>query len=177
MHLHLVRSETRHWIVLRRYRLAARIDASAEEISAIRRHRIDRCQLFVDPRRQDFFARAEAANERAAAVSHWVETPEQMLKAVAQTWGHSLSAMTLYARTLLAFRLTVGNLVDGAVVEAPTLAAIIEIENAISACVDALDAAVSAALAYQHGSEDVLAPGEPDTGTPPSRWLRGGRAW
>ena len=168
MLLHLSRSRS-PW--LRRYRLSVKLEASPQELRAISDHRLDAHEIFADPFRDRLVERADAARARAAALGWWIDTDAKLAKLYLET----ARSLVLGIRARLAFRLTVGNLVRGVVVENGDLAAIVVIERALIACVDTLDAAVNAALSFEHQSEDVLAPGTEDDTVPPSRWLGGGR--
>jgi hypothetical protein len=177
MQLHLSRTEVRRFGLFRCYRLEARLDDTPEKIAALQRHRIVLCELFGDPAREAHYRRAQAEHEAAAKVSHWVDSPEAMLKSVWQEWAHSSRAMALYARTMLAFRITVGDLVAGVVIEHKHLALILEVEHHLIASIDALQAFLAAGLDYQHGREDAYVPGRDDPGTPPAHWLSDRRRW
>jgi hypothetical protein len=102
--------------------------------------------------------------------SWWVETPEELAKRALGVWVETGRHLTLTTRALLAFRITVGDLVRGVSIENRNLMAMMEIERVLVTAIDALDTTVAAALGFERTSEDVLAPGEDDNGITPARW-------
>ena len=165
MLLHL--SRTRSWWGL--YRLTARLDVSPDERQAIFAHPIHRYEIFYDPNRDQLFDRAERADQRARALP-WFPPNEKRLATEATYWLETIRSIVLSLRALATFRLTVKHLVNGLTITNYDLAAICQIEAAITDTVDRLNALVDAALAFDQQQQTVLAPGEDDDRTPSSAW-------
>ena len=171
MLLHL--SRTRSWGL---YRLTARLDLSPEERQAIYANGIHRYEIFHDPKRDELLDRAEAADKRLRALP-WFPPNNQLAATVGKEWLESTRSLVLVIRALACFRLTVKHLVNGVTISNFDLAAIRQVEAAITDTVDHLQAAVAAAIAFEQKHEDVLAPGEDDDRTPPPAWPPRRQRW
>jgi len=176
MLLHISRTRSRA-LFRPRYRLSARLDLSPEERQAIYGHRIDRYEIFYDPKRDELVQRAHQADQRARALPWFSLSGERMLLNAGKDWLETIRYIGFMIRARAAFRLTVGDLVRGVTITNAKLAAIRQIETAITETVDHLNAAVEAGLAFDHQREDVLAPGEDDQRIPPPAWPPRSRRW
>jgi hypothetical protein len=159
------------------YHLTARLDLSPEERQAIYAHGIHRYEIFYDPKRDELLLRAHQADQRARSLPWFPTTSEQMLANVGKEWLETIRYISLTTRALATFRVTVGDLVRGVTITNAKLAAIRQIEVAITEAVDHLNAAVEAGFAFDHQREDILAPGEDDERVPPPAWPPRSRRW
>ena len=128
MLLHISRSRPRPFL-FRTYCLAARLEVSAEELSAIRAHRLDRFEIFADPFRDHLLARADKARERQRAMPWIMDTPQQ----VGALWLEIGREMTLLVRARWSFRITIGDLIAGVSISNRSLNAIRETERVLVA--------------------------------------------
>ena len=170
MMLHIARSRPHTLLLLRNYRIDVRLDVSPEEHQVIRAHNLHKIEIFYDPHRDDLIAQAEAARARYQALPWFSGTHgHDTLTTVRESWRENAANI----RALLAFRLTVGNLISGVSITNRRLSEISKVEHVLQACVDDIKATVDAALHYQDGYEDIHAPDD-DDGKPrhtnPSEW-------
>lgn len=168
MLLHIVRSSPRRWLLLRSYRIDARLELSPQELQVIRSHRLHRFEVFVDPYRDHLRARADAAYSRQKALPLFLLDGHQLRS----LWLETVRELSLLIRARFAFRITIADLIAGVSITNPSLNAILDIEHVLQASVDAIAGTVSAALDYQDGHESITAPEDPDTGTPPDQWTK-----
>lgn len=167
MMLHIARSRPFAFF-FSTYRIDARLEVSPEEHQAIRAHRLDKFEIFHDPYRDHLAAQAEAARGRVKALPWFSKTPEADALLTVRETGRELAFLI---RARFAFRITVGNLIAGVSITNRGLNDIAKIEHVLHESVDAIAGTVAAALAYEHGDQDVLAPSRPeDDVTPPNKW-------
>ena len=172
MHTHLARSTT-GLLFGTKYRLAIRLYVDADELRIIRQHALGRIEVFADPLRDAFAADAAAAHDKAKARGLFVTTARDATAITAS----ELTALVSTVRALLAFKLSVADLLRGVTIEHRSLRAISDIEKILTDYIDALDAAVRAAGSYAEPTEDIFAPDTdaPDAGVPPRQWTRSWR--
>lgn len=169
MYSHVARSETHSWFGAVRYHLTAQIHLTPEETQIMEHHRLRRIEVFYDPMRDEFSGKAESAHEKAKARG-WFVTTARDASAVCAAEICSL-AFTL--RALLAFNITLDDLVRGVTITNRSLQAIGEIEQVVTACIDHIDRTVRSARSYADKTEDIFEPGpEDDRGLPPNQWPR-----
>jgi hypothetical protein len=171
MYTHVSRSQTRSLLGCKRYVLAVRLYVTQLERDVVDRHRLERIELFHDPRREQFDADAMAAHANAKSHGLFVTKARDSTTICIS----EISALVSSIRALLAFRITVADLLRGVTIQHRSLQAIRDIEEVLTACIDSIDRSVQAALSYSDQSEDIFAPG-PDTDTTiaPNAWVR---AW
>ena len=169
MYSHVSRSETRSLFGFLRYRLTAQIQLTPQEMQVMERHRLRRIEIFYDPIRDELTGKAESAHEKARARGWFVTTARDASAICASEIYAVVSAI----RALLAFNITLDDLVRGVTITHSSLQAIGEIEQVLIACIDRIDQAVRSARSFADETEDIFAPGtEPDTGLPPNQWPR-----
>lgn len=172
MYTHVSRSQTRSVLGRRRYVLAVRLYLTPPERHIIERHRLMRIELFHDPRREQLEADAIAAHAKAKSHGLFVTSARDSLNiCIAE-----ISALVSSVRALLAFRITIADLLDGVTIQHRSLQAIGDIEHVLAACIDRIDHNVQAALSYSDQTEDIFAPGaDDDTTVAPNAWARNWR--
>ena len=161
MMLHITRSRPYILFPFRTYRLDAKLDVTPQEYAIIRAHKLHSFEIFHDPHRDHLIAQAEAARARVRAMpSVWFsKTPERdTLVAIRESWREN----GYWIRSMLAFRITIGNLISGISITNRRLTEISKVENVLHQSVDDIEATVAAALRFQDGYEDVHAPGRDD---------------
>jgi len=169
MYSHIARSESRSFLGFRQYRLAARIHLTAPEIQIVERHRLRRIEIFYDPIRDELNAGAERAHERAKARGLFV-TRASDASAICLS---EMRALVSTIRALLAFNITIADLLRGVTITNRSLRAIAEIERVITDCIDDIDRYLQSARRYTDQAEDIFAPGtDDDAAVPPNQWPR-----
>ena len=169
MYSHIARSESRSFLGFKHYRLTARIHLTAQEIQIVERHRLRRIEIFYDPIRDELNAGAERAHEGAKARGLFV-TRARDASAICVS---EMSALVSTIRALLAFNITVADLLRGVTITNRSLRAIAEIEQIIIDCIDDIDRTLQTARRYTDQTEDIFAPGtDDDTTAPPHQWPR-----
>lgn len=169
MYSHVTRSRTQTWLGFTRYQLTAQIHATPEEREIIRHHRLTHIEIFHDPLREEYHTRAATAHDAAKA--------RGLLLFKARDAGavcaSELRALIATTRALRAFHVSAGDLLHGVTIRHRSLQAIVEVERAIIACIDAIERSVAAARSYAHSTEDIFAPGhEEDAAEPTAEWTR-----
>src|SRR5215467_4177553 len=135
MYSHIARSETRSLLGFRQYRLTAKIHLTPEELHLVERHRLYRIEIFHDPIRDEFDANATSEHEKAKARGLFV-TKARDASAICVS---EIRALVSTIRALLAFGITVADLLRGVTITNPSLRAIGEIEQVIVECLDHID--------------------------------------
>jgi hypothetical protein len=166
MLLHLARSETRRWTGRRLYSFRAALDCNADERRIILAHGLDRERVYTAPFAFDLQARAEAAHERAYKLSVWKSSN------LPSIYWHSGKTLALAIRSRLAFHVTVGDLLRGAILQSTDLAEIREAEAAINEAFVRLDASIDQARRFEAGDEILVTPIEDDPPAHPATWPR-----
>lgn len=156
MMLHMVRSRPHTLLLLRTYRLDARLEVAPDERAVIRAHKLHKFEIFADPYRDHLLARADAARDHQKALP-WFITRDEDRAALYRELGRELAAL-VGAR--LCFRITIGNLISGISITNRRLTDIAKVEHVLHKSVDAIAATVAAALRYQDHYEDIHAPGD-----------------
>ena len=169
MYSHVSRSETRSVFGFLRYRLSAQLYLTAQEMQIMEHHRLKRIEIFHDPFRDTLNANAESAHEQAKARGLFV-TSARDASAICVA---ELRALALMIRALLAFNITLDDLLRGVTITHSSLRAIGEIEQVLIDCIDHIDRALQSARRYAGETEDIFEPGPDDPATvPPSQWPR-----
>ena len=169
MYSHVVRSETVSIFGLTRYRLSAQFRPTPDQLALIQHHRLHRLEIFHDPSREEFDAAAAAAHEKARALGFFVT---KALDA-ASVCASEVRALAATIRALRAFKITLGDLLQGVTITNRSLRAIQDIERVIVECIDDIDRSLRAARSYSDQTEDIYAPGtEGDDAIPPRHWTR-----
>jgi hypothetical protein len=169
MYSHISRSETRSFLGVRRYCLTAKIHLTPQELHIIERHCLYRIEIFHDPNRDELNANAASAHEKAKARG-WFVTKARDASAVC---GSEIQALVSTIRALLAFNVTVADLLRGVVITNRSLRAIAEIEQVLVDCIDHINRSLQTARSYSDETEDIFAPGtNDDTTVPPNQWPR-----
>jgi hypothetical protein len=169
MYSHIARSESRSFLGFKQYRLTARLHLTAQEIQIVERHRLRRIEIFYDPIRDELNANAERAHEKAKARGLFV-TRAGDASAICVS---EMRALVSTIRALLAFNITVADLLRGVTITNRSLRAIAEIEQVIIDCIDDIDRSLQTARRYVHETEDIFAPGtDDDAAVPPNQWPR-----
>jgi hypothetical protein len=168
MHTHIQRA-TSGWL-FKKYLLSVKIFVDTDELTVIKQNRLDRIETFVDPAREAFEDAATAAHAEAGKRGVIV-TRARDTAAIAAA---EVRALISTARSLVAFKITVADLLRGVTIENRSLRAIADIEQVMVEFIDRLEAVVQAAARFDHRGEDAYAPGtdEPDAGVPPAQWAR-----
>ena len=172
MYSHISRSETRSFWGFKRYQLSARLYVAADERGILARHRLQRIEIFHDPLRDELEASAVTAHDRASAGGLFV-TKARVAAAITAS---EVSALTSAIRALRAFRITVGDLLDGVTITHRSLREIGHIEQVLKDSIDQIDQHLQTAGAYSGETEDIFMPGTDDDTTPPAEWPRVWRA-
>src|SRR5216684_1569760 len=166
MYSHIARSESRSFLGFKQYRLTARIHLTAHEIQMVERHRLRRIEIFYDPIRDELNAGAERAHERAKARGLFV-TRASDASAICLS---EMRALVSTIRALLAFNITIADLLRGVTITNRSLRAIAEIERVITDCIDDIDRYLQSARRYTDQAEDIFAPGtDDDAAVPPNQ--------
>jgi hypothetical protein len=131
-------------------------------------HCLYRIEIVHDPIREELDARATSAHEKARARG-WFVTSARDTSAVCVS---EVRALVLAIRALLAFNITVADLLRGVTITNQSLRAIGEIEQVLIECIDQIDRALQSARSYADETEDIFAPGADDEGMPPHLWPR-----
>jgi hypothetical protein len=169
MYSHVARSETRSFFGFKRYCLMAKIHLTPQELHIMEHHRLYRIEIFHDPIRDELDAKAASEHEKAKARGLFVTTTRDASAICAA----ELRALVSAIRALLAFNITVADLVRGVTITNPSLRAISEIEKVLVECIDHIDRALQTARSYSDETEDIFAPGtNDDTTVPPNQWSR-----
>jgi hypothetical protein len=169
MYSHISRSETRSFLGVRRYCLTAKIHLTPQEIHIIEYHCLYRIEIFHDPIRDGLDADATSAHEKARARG-WFVTKARDASAVCAS---EIQTLVLTIRALLAFNITVADLLRGVTITNRSLRAIGEIEQVLIDCIDHIDRWLQTARSYSDETEDIFAPGtNDDTTVPPNQWPR-----
>jgi len=167
MHSHISRSETRSLLGLKRYCLTAKIHLTPEELHIMEHHQLYRIEIFHDPIRDELEAKATSEHEKAKARGLFV-TAARDASAVCVS---EVRALVSTIRALLAFNITVADLLRGVTITNQSLQAIGQIEQLLIDCIDQIDRALQSARSYAGEIEDIFAPGtNDDTTVPPNRW-------
>jgi len=133
------------------------------------RHRLRRIEIFYDPIRDELNASAERAHERAKARGFFV-TKASDASAICMS---EMSALVSTIRALLAFNITVADLLRGVTITNRSLRAIAEIEQVIIDCIDDIDRSLQTARRYADETEDIFAPEtDDDAMVHPNQWPR-----
>src|SRR6266478_2034948 len=74
MYSHISRSETRSFLVFKRYCLTAKIHLTPHELHIMEHHRLYRIEIFHDPIRDELDAKATSEHEKAKARGLFVTT-------------------------------------------------------------------------------------------------------
>jgi hypothetical protein len=169
MYSHISRSETTTFFGLRRYCLSAQIHLTPQEMHLAERYRLNRIEVFHDPIRDDLSANVGSAHGRAKARGLFV-TKARDASAICAAEIH---AVVSTIRALLAFNITLDDLLRGVTITHSSLRAIGEIEQVVIECIDHIDRAVRTARSYADETEDIFTPGtDDDAGLPPNLWPR-----
>jgi hypothetical protein len=169
MYSHIARSETRSFFGFRQYSLTAKLHLTPQEIQLVERHRLRRIEIFYDPIRDEFNENAKRAHERAKARGLFVTKAGD----AAAVCVSEMCALVATVRALLAFDITVADLLRGVTITNRSLRAIADIEQVIISCIDDIDRSLQAARRYAEEAEDIFAPGtDDDTRVPPNQWLQ-----
>jgi|SRR6185503_14853886 hypothetical protein len=168
MYKHLARSETRSFWGFARYQLSARLYVTPDERRILTRHRLQRIEIFHDPVRDDLEASTIAAHDSAKARGLFVTK----VRDAAAITASEISAITSAIRALRAFRITVGDLLDGVTITHRSLREIGHIEQILKDSIDDIDQSLQTAVAYSGETEDIFMPGTDDDTTPPAEWPR-----
>jgi hypothetical protein len=169
MYSQVRRFETQSFFGTKHYCLTAQIHATQDELHLINHGRLGRIEVFHDPLREHFAAAAAAAHEKAKARGLFVTRARDATAVV----GAELRTFIATYRALNAFNVTVADLLAGVTVEHKSLQAIMEIERAITECIDSVERFLRAARNYHDTTEDIFAPGtDEDPGVPPTQWPR-----
>jgi len=171
MYSHIARSESRSFLGFKQYRLTARLHLTAREIQIVERHRLRRFEIFYDPIRDELNANAVRAHERAKACGLFVTKASD----ASTICVSEMRALVSTIRALLAFNITVADLLRGVTITNRSLRGIAAIEQVIIDCIDDIDRSLQTARRYVDETEDIFAPGtDDDASVPPNQWPR---AW
>ena len=133
------------------------------------RHRLYRIEIFYDPIRDELDAHATSEHEKAKARGLFT-TKARDASAVCVS---EIRALVSTIRALLAFNITVADLLRGVTITNQSLRAIGEIEQVLTDCIDQIDRSLQTARSYSDETEDIFAPGvDNDTTVPPNLWPR-----
>lgn len=135
----------------------------------MKRHGLQRIEIFYDPIRDELNARAERAHESAKSRGLF---PTRVGDA-STVCASEISALVSTIRALLAFNITVVDLLRGVTITNRSLRAINEIEQVLIDCIDHVDQSLETARRYTDETEDIFGPGTNDDATvPPNQWPR-----
>jgi len=172
MFLYLKRSQRPTWLGTTVYKLVAYIEATDEERRIIHAHDFAGHLAYIVPldHVEDLERRADTAWQRQRKFSVFRrEDTAQLL------WQNAkVLTLAIRARYALhaAFRVTIGDLLAGTVIEGD-MAEVLETEASISKAFDALKRLIDHAAAFEQDSETVLEPDDDDDSlSPPSTWPR-----
>lgn len=130
-------------------------------------HQLSCIEVFHDPIRDELEAKATSEHEKAKAHGLFV-TAARDASAVCVS---ELRALVSAIRALLAFDITVADLLRGVTITNESLRAISDIEKVLIDCIDNIDRALHTARSYSDDTEDIFAPGtKDDASVPPHRW-------
>ena len=135
-------------------------------VAIISAHAFSRTLIYVSPQALDLATRADAASEHQRQLSVWRQDDQPTL-----IWDN-LKAITLAARSRLAFCITVNDLLAGTSITS-SLPDVLAAERVITQAFDHLSQLVAHAHSFEQGAEVVLVPDSAaDTPalTPPSGW-------
>ncbi len=166
MLLHLARSETRRWTGRRVYILSASLDCNADERRIILAHGLDCQRVYTAPSAFELHERAQVAYDRAHKLSAW--KPKQ----VPNVYWQSGKMLALAIRSRVAFHVTVGHLLAGALLRSADLVEIREAETAINDAFVHLNAGVHQVRRFETGDENLVTPLEDDPPAHPATWPR-----
>jgi hypothetical protein len=169
MYSHISRSETKSFLGFRRYCLTATIRLTPQEMRIVERHRLDRIEIFHDPIRDELNANAVSAHEKAKARGLFV-TRARDASAICAA---EIQTLVSTIRALLAFNITLDDLLRGVTITHHSLRAIGEIEQVVIDCIDQIDRSLQTARSYADETEDIFEPTTNDeTTVSPNQWPR-----
>jgi len=142
------------------------LDCNADERRIILAHALDRERVYTEPAAFDLQARAEAAHERAHKLSVWKSSN------LSSIYWQSGKLLALAIRSRLAFHVTVGDLLRGAILQSTDLAEIRDAEAAINEAFVRLNASIDQARRFEAGDEILVAPLDDDPPAHPATWPR-----
>ena len=169
MYSHISRTETRSFFGFLRYSLSAQIHLTPQEMHVVECHRLTRIEIFHDPIRDELAANAASSHEKAKGRGLFV-TKARDASAICAA---EIRAVVSTVRALLAFNITLDDLLRGVTITHHSLRAIGEIEQVLIDCIDHIDRSLQSARRYADETEDIFKPGaDDDTGVPPNQWPR-----
>jgi len=177
MFLYFKRSQRSTWFGARLYTLTAHIQATDAERRIIEAHGFLERLAYLDPldHVENLERRAEAAWQAQKKLSVFNS------KDVPRIYWENAKVVALSIRAYYAFRSTfkvsVGDLLAGTIIESPNLSELVQTEASITKAFDPLQRLLAHALTFEQASETVLEPDDvEDQLPPPSTWPRYSRS-
>jgi hypothetical protein len=167
MRLVLERASRRDWLGRRWYRLAAYLEVDTVERAVIATHRLEDVELWASTAFDAFEREAESAFEAGANVAGWFLSREE----VKRKKGLNKSGLKLvkHGRRREGC-VSVGDLLEGAVLEAREVAELLGAEGGLEAGFGVLEARLEMLARYEDADTRVLEP-EATPGTHPAGWV------
>ena len=166
MRLSFHRTERQTWLGRRIYRLSVGIEATAEELHLLHRHRLFSTDVWLSPAASTLHAEAESAFEQTRAVRSW------RLRGVTSTLGHLVEGYSRARQSESEARVAVRDLLAGLVLEAHDVGELTATEAGVRAGVEHLTIKLRHLASFDDGEETITEAEGGEASAHPAQWIR-----
>ena len=166
MRLWTQRTERKDWLRRPVYRLSLRVEATPDERHLIQKHRLGPADVWLSQSASTLHSEAETAFEGMRGVRSW------RLPGITGMLVQIAAGYWLASQANGEARLSVTDLLIGAVFEACEISELIATEAGVRAGIEALTAKLRQLASYDDGEETVTDTDAADGNAHPANWIR-----